>query len=316
MKLIEKELSGVKTVGITGHLRPDGDCVGSTLGLYNYIKENFPDIEVEIFLEPVEKHFLFLNRADEIISKAVGERHHDLFIVLDCGDLERTAEFVRPYIQAASRTLCIDHHLTGSHFATVNHVCPEISSASEVLYELLEEKLISKNVAECLYVGIIHDTGVLKYQATTSRTLQIAGRFMDMGIDFTSIIDDTFYRKSYEQNIVMGIALTQSRLALDGKLIYSYVTGSTLREHGLIGRDTGGIIDQLRFTNGVEVAAFMYDLPEGKIKVSLRSVKYVDVNYIANRFEGGGHARAAGFTVKMSAEEIIEKLTALVKELL
>lgn len=314
MAFIERELAGASTVGITGHLRPDGDCTGSTLGLYNYIKENLPNIDVDIFLEPIENCFKFLKGSDMIHTFSTRKKkHYDVFVILDCGDIERTADFVRELIMDADKTICIDHHVTGSFFATVNHVCPEVSSASEVLYELLEADCVSKNVAECLYVGMIHDTGVFKYQSTTSRTMEIAGKFMDMGIDFTHIIDDTFFRKSYEQNVVMGIALINSKRLLGGKLIYSYMSQETLKEHGLIGRDTGGIIDQLRFTQGVEVAVFMYELPDGRIKTSLRSVWNVDVNTIANSFGGGGHLRASGFTTELPLPEIINKLESLVE---
>lgn len=314
MVSIDEELRGAKKIGITGHLRPDGDCVGSTLGLYNYIKDNYSDVEVDIFLEPIEPVFEFLSNTDKIRHNALAGAEYDVFVVLDCGDVERTADFVRNHIKSAHKTICIDHHMTHIPFADVEHVFPQISSASEVLYELLDETRISKAVAECLYVGIIHDTGVLKYQSTTSRTMEIAGKLMDKGIDFTSIVDDTFFRKSYVQNVVTGVALINSKLLLDGKMIYSFLPKSTLDEYGLIGRDTGGIIDELRFTAGVEVAAFLYELPDNKIKGSLRSVKYVDVNKVANEMGGGGHVRAAGFISTDNLDAVVEKLTRLVSE--
>lgn len=130
---------------------------------------------------------------------------------------------------------------------------------------------------------------------------------MSKGIDYTSIIDDTFFRKTYIQNYMLGLALINSRLVLDGKLIYSYLPYDVLSEHNVPGRDLGGIIDQLRFTEGVEVALFMYELPDHTIKGSLRSVDKVDVNIIANCFGGGGHVRAAGFTAGIPYEEVVKK---------
>ena len=314
MESIDREISGALSVGITGHIRPDGDCTGATLGLYNYIRENMPEIKVDIFLEPVEKHFRFLKGCEDIRTKADSDRRYDVFIILDCKDLERIAPFTHNYVKNAGKTICIDHHVTGTWQADVNHVRSDVSSSCEVLYELLDENRISVNVAECLYTGIIHDTGVFKYQSVTARTMEIAGKLMSLGIDFTSIIDDTFFRKSYDQNRLMGYALMESHRILDDKIIYSYVTSKTLADFGVMGHDTGGIIDQLRFTEGIEVAVFMYDLPDGKIKTSLRSVHDIDVNIVANHFGGGGHIRAAGFTTALSADEIVRGVAELVKE--
>lgn len=314
MYSIEDELKTAKTVGITGHIRPDGDCTGSTIGLYNYIRENMPWIAVDIYLEPIEKHFEFLAGASDIRHSAENDIIYDVFVVLDCGDTSRVAEFSRKYIENAARTVCIDHHVASTGFADVNHVCPDVSSVCEVLFELLDSDKISRSTAECLYTGMVHDTGVFKYQSTTSRTMEIAGFLMNKGIDFTSIIDDTFFRKTYQQNLLLGKALLDSHRLLDGKLIYSFLTADTLKEYGVIGRDTGGIIDQLRFTEGAEVAVFMYELPDGKIKTSLRSVHNIDVNSIAGQFGGGGHLRASGFTTGLKAGEIVEKLEELVKQ--
>lgn len=312
MVSIIEEIKEVKTIGITGHVRPDGDCAGSTLGLYNYIKDVLPAVDVTVYLEPIEEHFMFLNGSELIQSSVAEEIVYDVFFVLDCGDPDRVANFIRSTVLNAKKTICIDHHVSNQNFADVNHVLPQISSTCEVLYELMEETAISKNTAECLYTGIIHDTGVLKYQSTTKRTMYIAGMLMDKGIDFTSIVDDTFFRKSYVQNIVTGKALVESQLLLDGRLIYSFLSLKTLETHGLTGRDLGGIIDQLRFTEGVEVAAFFYEIQDGGIKGSLRSVKNVDVNAIANEFGGGGHIRAAGFTSHLNMDVLIAEVEKLV----
>lgn len=315
MNSINEILKDVSTVAITGHVRPDGDCAGSTLGLYNYLQENLPDLEVDIYLEPLSDSFMFLKGADKIKTSASDkDKVYDLFVVLDCGDLGRVADFTVKLIENARKTVCIDHHVTSSGFADVNHVFPKIGSASEVLFELLDEDKISKATAECLYLGMVHDSGVFKYQSTTRRTMEVAGILMEKGIDFTAIIDDTFFRKSYVQNKVMGIALCNSELLLEGKLIYSYISLKTLNEYGIPGRDLNGVIDQLRFTQGVEVAMFIYDLPDGSLKVSLRSVDKIDVNCIANEFGGGGHIRAAGFTVKMSCEDVVNKVSELMRQ--
>lgn len=314
MNSICEELKGAVSVAITGHVRPDGDCTGATLGLYNYLQENMPELKVDIYLEALEPRFNFLKNSECIKNESDKNAVYDVFIVLDCGDLGRVADFTVDLIKNARKTICIDHHLTSEKFATVNHVLPKISSACEVLYELLEDDKISKAVAECLYVGMIHDTGVFKYQSVTCRTMEIAGKLMNKGIDFTRIIDDTFFRKSYIQNKLMGLSLINSELLLDGKLIYSYMPMATLNEYKVPGRELSGVIDQLRFTERVEAAMFIYDLPDGGAKVSLRSVDFIDVNKVANEFGGGGHMRAAGFTIKMPVREIVDKVQKLIGE--
>lgn len=308
IKKIDDILDGVANVGITGHVRPDGDCVGSTLGLYNYIKDNYPEMEVTVYLETFENHFNFINGTDKVIHEVDNVTRHDLFIVLDCGDIKRIANFVKPVFDAADRSVCIDHHTCNLSFADVNHVIAGMSSTCEVLYELLDADKVGKNTAEALYTGIIHDTGVLKYRSTTKRTMEIAGNLMDMGIDYTAIIDDTFYRKTFIQNQLLGIALINSELLNSGKIISSFMPLSTMQKYGATGTDMGGIIDQLRFTEGIEIAVFLYELPDGSKKGSLRSVNNIDVNVIANCFGGGGHVRAAGFTSNMKPEEILDKI--------
>lgn len=306
IKKIDEIIAGAATVGITGHVRPDGDCVGSTLGLYNYIIDNYPEINVTVYLEKFEEHFKFINGSDKVVHDLDTAVRHDVFIVLDCGDLNRIANFVRHTFEAADKTVCIDHHTCNLSFADVNHVIAGMSSTCEVLYELLDADKVGKNTAEALYTGIIHDTGVLKYRSTTKRTMEIAGNLMDMGIDYTAIIDDTFYRKTFIQNQLLGIALINSELLNNGKIISSFMPLSTMQKYGATGTDMGGIIDQLRFTEGIEIAVFLYELPDGSKKGSLRSVNNIDVNVIANCFGGGGHVRAAGFTSNLKPEEILD----------
>ena len=131
-----------------------------------------------------------------------------------------------------------------------------------------EAKFYKGDIRNRAFIDSVFDKEniVLKYQCTTKRTMEIAGELMSKGIDYTSIIDDTFFRKTYIQNYMLGLALINSRLVLDGKLIYSYLPYDVLSEHNVPGRDLGGIIDQLRFTEGVEVALFMYELPDMRLK--------------------------------------------------
>lgn len=294
MIFIDEILKGAKTVGITGHLRPDGDCTGSALGLYNYIQDNMPDIQVDIYLQPIMDEFKFLRNSDKITDKADDSRAYDIFFVVDCAAFDRFEDY-RGMFDRAKKTVVIDHHISGKEIGSVNLIVPELSSCSELLYETMTPERISKETAECLYLGIIHDTGVFKYQAVTARTMQIAGELMAKGIDFTSIIDDTFYMRTYRQSQVLGKALLESVLFCGGRCIFSVITQSEMDFYGVTGKELGGVVEQLRLNDSVEVAIFLYEVEKNEYKVSLRSKNHVDVSRIAKMFGGGGHVRAAGF---------------------
>ena len=159
-----------------------------------------------------------------------------------------------------------------------------------------------------LYTGIIHDSGVFQYSNTSPKTMEIAGWLMEQDIPFTRIIEDSFYKKSYAQNRVMGYILMNSQLYLDGKCIAAAADKKCMEQFKVQARDLDGIINQMRLTQGVEAAVFLYALDENRYKVSLRSNGKVDVSAIAMTFGGGGHYMAAGCTMEGEPEEITGKI--------
>lgn len=210
---------------------------------------------------------------------------------LDCGDTGRL-DYSKPLLDHAKHTFCVDHHISNIGFADVNHIVAEASSTSELVYGLLDEEKISKNVAEALYLGIVHDTGVFQYSCAGPETFRVAAKLLEKGIDGPKIIEDTFYAKSYAQNQVMGRALMESILFLNGVGIASFIRKNVMDFYGVVPKDLEGIVSQLRVTEGVEVAVFMYELKQNEFKVSLRSKSELDVSKIAQYFGGGGHKKA------------------------
>ena len=307
MTVLEQMLEPTGSVVILGHVRPDGDCLGSTLGLYHYIQTNYPAIRAAVYLEESSPKFGYLAGYDAILHETDEERY-ELCICLDCGDEERLGSF-GVFLANASKSLCLDHHITNTRFCEVNLVSENASSTCEVLFEQLDEEKIDKAAAECLYTGLIHDTGVFKYSCTSARTMEIAGKLMAKGIDFGSIIDNSFYKKTYVQNQILGRALLESITFLDGKCIFSALRQSEMEFYGVNGKDMDGIIDQLRLTEGVEVAIFMYQTGPQEFKVSLRSQNAVDVSRIASYFGGGGHVRAAGCTMSGRIHDVVNNLS-------
>ena len=308
MGILTEALNGKKTVVILGHVNPDGDCVGSCTGMYNYLIENFEDLEVSVYLQNTSKKFGYLKGYDRVYTEFDPEKSFDLCITLDASDLKRLGDFA-PYLETAKDSLCIDHHVTNAGMANVNVIEPEASSCCEVLYGLLDPDKISKNTAESLYTGIIHDTGVFKYSNTSRKTMEIAGRLMEMGIDFPQIIDGSFFMKSYGQAKLHGCALLNSERIMNGRCIYTVVTQEQIKEFGCTVKATDGIVDQLRVVDGVEVVILLYETGNpSEYKVSLRTNSELDLSRIAAVFGGGGHVKAAGCTVTGTVDEILAGL--------
>jgi phosphoesterase RecJ-like protein len=313
MKKLDDYLTGKQSIGIAGHVRPDGDCAGSTLAVYNYICDHYPDAYVRLFLEPIPNIFKFLQRSEEIVSEYTDDTVFDLFITLDCGDTGRLGGAAK-YFEGAAHTLCVDHHVSNQSFAEDNYIFPDASSTCELVFELMDREKITKEIAECLYTGMVHDTGVFQYSCTSAKTMNIAGQLMEMGIDYPKIVDETFYTKTFAQNRILGQALLNARLFLDGKVIVSVITKKEMEEYGVLPKHLDGIVHQLRVTKDVTVAAFLYENEDGSFKGSLRVNGDFNVAEIAVGFGGGGHVKAAGFSVDGPAEEAVARLLKALEE--
>jgi hypothetical protein len=296
-----------ETIAIAGHVNPDGDCTGSTLAMYNYLKHTGKTIDV--YLEPIGREFRDLPGADSIKNE-VEDKVYDVFFMMDLGDTDRIGVASKLF-ETAKKTICIDHHITSKGVADENFILPTLSSTCEVLFEMMDVELITKDVATCLYTGIIHDTGVFHHSCTSKRTMEIAGELMAKGIDFAGIIDHNFYSRTYKQNQVLGRCLMESLLLWDGVGIVSYVTQKELDFYMVSNSDLGGIIDQLRLTEGVKVAVFIHEKEPHTYKVSMRStVPDIDVSKVAAFFGGGGHKMAAGCTIPSGkVHDVINNIT-------
>ncbi|MDE5777004.1 MAG: bifunctional oligoribonuclease/PAP phosphatase NrnA [Lachnospiraceae bacterium] len=307
-----REIEEADSIVILGHIRPDGDCVGSCLGVYNYILDNYPQKTVDIYLDPFKSEFMFLRGAERVLHEKQ-EKTYELCISLDSGDLDRHGEFL-PFYHTAKRTMCVDHHISNQGFGDVCYVMTNCSAAAECIYTLLDADKIGMECAECLYLGIVHDTGVFKYNNTTKQTMEIAGSLIEKGARSQLIIDGTFYQKSFKQNKMLGKALDASFLALDGRVIISCLTKDVFDEFDATSLDTDGVVDALRITDGVECALWMYEYPnQGTFKCSLRSNELVNVNKIACKFGGGGHVRASGCEVTGDKDSIMEQILDMIR---
>ena len=313
MKKIDEIIGDSKTVGIAGHVRPDGDCVGSCMALYNYLKKNRPDLQVKVYLEYVDRKFDIIKGVKEIDTSGYDGTVYDLFISLDTASLDRLGQN-EEFFTNAGRTACIDHHESNKGYADYNYIVAEASSASEVLFNVLDEDKFDKTVADPMYMGIAHDSGVFRFQSTTAETMRIAAKMIDFGVKPNEILEETFYRKTYNQMMVTAKIQSETVLCMEGKCIYGVCTFDTMKKYNVTTNDLDAVIASIRNVDGVEVAMFAYQLKEDTYKISLRSKKYVDVSKIAVSFGGGGHVRAAGFEVKGTLDEVVAKVLSSIKE--
>ncbi len=308
MSILLEMAARADTVAVLGHMRPDGDCVGSCLAVYNYLKEQYPEKTVQVYLEQPSPKFNYLAGFDTISQELDTSLVYDLCICLDSGDAGRLGDNV-VYLEHAKESICLDHHITNQGYARENIIKSDVSSTCEVLFDLLDIDQISKAVAECIYTGIIHDTNVFKNSNTSARTMAVAGQMMEKGINFGAIIDGSFYRKTYVQNQILGRALLESVSILDGVCIFSALRLKDMEFYGARTFDLEGIVDQLRITDGVECAIFLHETHACVYKVSMRSNNKVDVSRVASFFGGGGHVRAAGCTMMGSIHDVVNNLS-------
>lgn len=310
---LKKECDGAKHVVISGHIRPDGDCVGACMAVYLYLKKIMPQIKIEVLLEQPADIFACIQGFEEIKTTYQTNISPDIFIALDC-EKTRLGEAEKIFDQA-KKTINIDHHISNAQgCGDVNYVVPEASSASELVYDVIEHDMLDEEIAKALYIGIIHDSGIFQYSNTSPKTLRIAADLIAYGFDFPTLIDETFYEKTYVQNQILGRALLESILFMDGRCVVSAVDKKMMDFYQVAPKDLEGIVSQLRIIKGVECAIFMYEIGTQQYKVSLRSCKYIDVRKVAQFFGGGGHIRAAGCTMNGTFYDVVNNLSERIEE--
>ena len=315
MKIIDDVLDGIHTIAVSGHVRPDGDCTGSVLALYNYLVSNFPDIHVDMFLETPPERFSFLKNYSKINSSFYSpiEASYDLMICLDSSNEERLG-MAGSFMKEAGHVICMDHHISNTGYADENYIFPDSSSACEVLYGFLDRKKIDKDIAECLYVGIATDTGCFKYSCTSAQTMRIAAQLMEYGLDTNKLVDESFFQRNLTETHILGYALQNSVALYDGKVIYSCISREIMDQTGACAKDMDGISSQLRLVKGVVCAVLIYEEEECKCKASFRSDDPFDVNELAGFFGGGGHVRAAGCNIRGEIKTCLEAVLSKIDE--
>ncbi len=305
---LREECRDARSIVIAGHIRPDGDCVGSCMAVYLYLKKALPGADVRVCMEQPAAIFACIRDFDKIDTAFAINEGPDVFIALDCEKTRLGAGEM--FFDAAKKRINIDHHVSNERgCGDVNYIVPHCSSTAELVYDLMDKELVDEDIAKAVYIGMIHDTGIFQYGNTSPKTLRIAAELIEYGFDFPEIIDKTFHEKTYVQNQLLGRALLESILFMDGRCIVSAIDQKILKFYNATAEDLDGIVNQLRIIKGVECAVFMYATGNLEYKVSLRSCKYVDVSKVAAYFGGGGHVRAAGCNMNGTFYDVINNIS-------
>lgn len=314
---IYEEVKDAEYIGISGHIKPDGDCIGSCLGMFLYIRKIFPEKKVYVYLEEPSWTFKDIPGYKSIRKSLKQDEVFDVFISLDTVP-DRMGEATR-YYNAAKKTINIDHHITNPDGkGMINYTVPGASSASELVYNLIPQDAFDKEIAEVLYMGIAHDTGVFRHSNVQPSTLRAAAKLLEYGFDAAKMLDTTFFEKTIEQNKAQGLIVIQSRLYNNNKIIVGSADENFMKENKVKKADFEGVVNQLLLTKGVCVAVFMYIKGDNLVKVSMRS-KSDDYNValVSAHFNGGGHVRAAGCdytgTIEAAEKDIVAEITKLWK---
>lgn len=318
LKNLEKSIvKGIEVINnsnkiyLGSHIHPDGDNIGSLLALGKALKLLNKDITI-VKVDDVPKDYLFLPNV-ELIKEPTSVEPIDLFIALDCSDLDRLGPGKEIALRA-DNILNIDHHITNNNFGDINIVSPLASSTGEIIYHIIERLNvpIDKEIATSLYVAISTDTGSFMYDNTTSSTHRIVANLLDKDIDLNMITTKLYQSRSMERTTLFIDSLKNIRFYYGGKVATVKVTQEMLKNNNATMEDTEGIISFVRDIENIEVACLLKEFHKEEIKLSLRSKEYVDVSRLCLEFNGGGHERAAGCTIfkniDMAEEDILRSI--------
>lgn len=282
---------------LAAHKSPDGDTLGSCLGLRLALLQLGKRVAV-VCPDPVPTNLQFL-AGSETVGSAV-EQIPEAVIYVDCGDHSRT-DHLEPLLDQAAYSFCIDHHMTNPKNSKDGDWVENVAATAELIYRLISglQVTITQEIAECLFAGIASDTGYFAYSNTTADTFRIAAELVTYGLDLSELNRRLFRDYSVAKAGLIAHVLKNMQLYENDAAAIAVITHETMVSLGAAEEDCEGLIDYLRDIDSVEIACIVRESPDGRTHVSLRSKLGADVSRIATAFGGGGHKKAAGITMDM-----------------
>ncbi len=317
---IKQILSKPKKISIVTHRNPDGDAYGSSLALYLYLLKF--DHEVTVlspndcpdFLKwlPEEDKIVIFENDTKIGTKIIEDS--DIIFTLDFNALHRVGvKMLKPLDKAKSIFVMIDHHQEPEDYATFKYVDPKICSTSQMIYQFIKKlghlDYIDKDIATCLYTGILTDTGSFRFPSTNSDTHKIVAQLLDTGANNSEIYNNIHDVNTYERMQLLSIALQNMKVIENYHTAYITLSQNELNKFNFKKGDTEGFVNYaLSLKNVFFAAIFIEDRKQGIVKISFRSVGHFSVNeFSRNHFEGGGHINAAGGKSNLSLKNTVSK---------
>ena len=325
MNEIKEILQKSNSIVITTHKSPDGDAIGSSLALYHFLKkmkkevtvivpDAFPDFLNWMFDSSSIVHYdTQTSEAEKIINQA------DVIFSLDYNGLGRIGSLATPIGDATATKIVIDHHQDPQEFADHYIVDTESCSTSQLIYEFIENlgelDKLDKAIGECIYCGIMTDTGSFRYPSTTAKTHQIIAHVVDLGVDGSKVHQEVYDTYSEHRLRLLGHALTEKMIVFpEHKAAYISLSQDELKQFSFKKGDTEGLVNYPLSINGIKFSVLITE-KEDNISLSFRSKDDFYVNKIANEhFNGGGHIYAAGGMLETSLEEAIKKIETVMKQ--
>ncbi|MBQ6820480.1 MAG: bifunctional oligoribonuclease/PAP phosphatase NrnA [Clostridium sp.] len=319
---ISKVILNSKKIGITYHVSPDGDAVGSALALLNaliYLKKDAYLISKDIISDNLQ----FLKSSNEATGLVTTPSNDtDIVIVVDCGNIDR----ISAELNSFNKTIInIDHHLSNDKYGKYNYVDTEASATAEIIFELLGllgvdlsiKNDINYEIGTCIYTSLVTDTGGFRHSNVTARTHKIASDLKKIGVNNNYIYQNIYDNNSFEKIRLIGKAINNMELFFNRKVALIKIPKAYAEELDIEIGDTSNIISFGLQIKGVEVAVLVKETDKGS-KISLRSKNNFDVRKIAEKLGGGGHIKAAGinlngYTIEKAKDVILEEIE---KELL
>ncbi len=301
------------------HVRPDGDSVGSSLALALGLRK-LGKAAVVVRSDDLPLNLLFLPGVDQVVSYEellpLPDRY-DGAVLIDCGDRERVGP-AAPLLERAEKVINIDHHVSNGRFGDLNCIDVEAAAAGEIVRAILRDLGVELDpaIATALYTAVVTDTGSFRYENTSAATHELAAELLRHGVEPAEVARRIWEDKPLSSLRLLERALGSLRLDEGGRVAWMSLTREDFARAGARRDESEGIVNYGRSLAGVEVAILFLEEGPDEVKVSLRSHRRVDVSRVAAAFGGGGHARAAGCTLRVPLAEAEARVLALVREAL
>jgi len=299
-------------VALACHVSPDGDALGSMLGLFHVLRAANYNV-VASFPSPfvVAPHYRELPGLDLLSKPEDFPAEPDVMVTFDCGSLARLGD-LEPAAKAARELVVIDHHISNDRYGTVNVIEPQAAASGWVVQRLVDSLglPLCRDAAVCLYAAIVCDTGRFQYDTTTPAVFDLASRLTQFDVPVARLSRTLFEEHRFAYLQLLAEALTNAELVREQRFVWTAVTQDMLRRHQVTIDEVEGLIDILRRAEEAEVTCVLKEEPDGTVRVSLRSLGDTDVCRIAAAYGGGGHQYAAGFTSDQDVPTTVARIRA------